>query len=1027
MTETELKELIDRAKAEQWEELDLSGLDLAVLPPEIGQLTQLQRLILGKVDEGTFESVGNQLTDLPSEIEGLTNLKLLSIFANKLTVIPEAIASLTSLQQLSLDRNQITVIPASIASLTSLQQLSLNSNQITVIPASIASLTSLKYLSLWDNQITMIPEAIASLTSLQRLDLDRNQITVIPEAIASLTSLQQLSLNSNQITVIPASIASLTSLKYLSLWDNQITMIPEAITSLTSLQQLSLNSNQITMIPEAIASLTSLQRLDLDRNQITMIPEAITSLTSLQRLSLNSNQITMIPEAITSLTSLQQLSLNSNQITMIPEAIRRLPKLEKLDLRNNPIGIPPEILAPAGQSWETPDAQPILDYYFTTRDPNKTHTLYEAKLLLVGEGSSGKTSLANKILDPDYQLEPATEDTSTQGIDILQWEFTGRNFKSYKINIWDFGGQEIYHQTHQFFLTERSLYLLVADSRKEDTDHYWWLQVVQLYSKDSPVLLIQNEKDKRTCNLDYKQLRGEFTNLGATYRIDLADNRGLAELKTDLKQQLEQLLTNGIPFPNKWFAVRYALENDRRNYIDCAEYEATCRTHGITDRSEMFKLSDFLHKLGVCLHFQRDPLLRHRVILKPNWGTIAVYKILDNKIVKQNLGRFCDADLCDIWQDHEYAEMHDQLLQLMKEFKVCYEIPRRKGEYIAPHLLSSDSPTYDLIDNGSAKILRFQYKRFMPKGILTRFIIEMHSDIENVSDPKSALVWKTGVVLQEHKSRAEVIEHYQQRDITIKIVGDRPRDFMTIVNRKLREIHEYFQIEPEDYETIIPCNCDVCAASPTPFEFTLDTLHKYLDRGKYSIECQASTNQVDVRGLIDNVLSVDRLDRKQDRYPDFGLEAQSLERSQLPFNLTINTSVKQESTMADDNKYTWTGDRVAGNKMQIGTVQGDAVAGDKTVNNYHQNLAESAKEIQALIDQLAKTYPTDTRAAKNGFADEIVKQIDTNPAITNRLLSATKAGGVAAIEQFLNHPAVSFIVAAIEDWEKTKNPNSAKP
>jgi internalin A len=302
----------------------------------------------------------------------------------------------------------------------------------------------------------------------------------------------------------------------------------------------------------------------------------------------------------------------------------------------------------------------------------------------------------------------------------------------------------------------------------------------------------------------------------------------------------------------------------------------------------------------------------------------------------------------------------------------------------------------------------------------------MHSDIENVSDPKSALVWKTGVVLQENKSRAEVIEHYQQRDITIKIIGDRPRDFMTIIDRKLREIHEYFQIAPEDYETIIPCNCDVCKASLKPFEFTLDTLHKYLDRGKFSIECQTSTNQVDVRGLIDNVLSVDRLDRKQVRDPYLGLEERSRESPQLPFNLTINNSVKQESTMTDDKKYTWTGDRVAGNKMQIGTVQGDAVAGDKIVNNYHQNLAESAQEIQALIDQLAKTYPTDTRAAKNGFADEIVKQIDTNQPLANRLLSATQAGGVAAIEQFLNHPAVSFIVAAIEDWEKTKNPNSAK-
>jgi hypothetical protein len=62
---------------------------------------------------------------------------------------------------------------------------------------------------------------------------------------------------------------------------------------------------------------------------------------------------------------------------------------------------------------------------------------------------------------------------------------------------------------------------------------------------------------------------------------------------------------------------------------------------------------------------------------------------------------------------------------------------------------------------------------------------------------------------------------------------------------------------------------------------------------------------------------------------------------------------------------------------------------------------------------------------ENGFVDEIVKQIDTNQPLANRLLSATQAGGVTSIKQFLNHPAVSFIVAAIEDWEKTKNTNKS--
>ena len=994
MTETELQELIATAKVEQWKELALSDKMLKTFPMEITQLTNLEILILS---------------------------------SNQITVIPDEIAQLTNLEILILNNNEITVIPDEISQLTSLKRINLYSNQINVIPEAISQLTNLQELSLGENQINVIPKVIAQLTNLQGLYLGKNQITIIPDEIAQLTNLQKLYLSSNQINVIPEAISQLTNLQILDLNSNRITAIPDVIANLTSLQILYLSDNQIMVIPDAIANLTNLQRLPLFNNQIMVIPDAIARLNSLLFLNLDNNQITVIPDAIANLTSLQHLDLNNNQITVIPTAIHLLAELEELDLRYNPIGIPPEILAP-GEYWKTPTAKPIIDYYFATRDPNKTQILYEAKLLLVGEGYAGKTSLANKVLDPDYKLKPPTKDTSTQGIDILQWQFSGRDGNTYKINIWDFGGQEIYHQTHQFFLTERSLYLLVADSRKEDTDHYWWLQVVQLYSKDSPVLLIQNEKDNRTCNLNYKDLRREFTNLRDTHSINLADNRGLAELQTKLQQELEKLLTKGIPFPNKWFAVRYALENDNRNYIDCAEYEATCRTHGITDRAEMFQLSDFLHKLGVCLHFQaKNSILRQRVILNPNWGTTAVYKILDNKRVKDNLGRFSDADLSDIWQADEYTEMHHELLELMKAFKVCYEIPRRKGEYIAPHLLSSDSPTYDLTDDKSAKTLRFQYK-FMPKGILTRFIVEMHSDIENVSDPTSALVWKTGVVLQENNARAEIIEHYQQQDITIKIVGDRPSDLMTIISRKLREIHEYFQIQPEDYETKIPCNCDVCKSSSTPFEFTLDRLYKYLDRGKYSIECQESITDVNVRGLIDNVLSEDRSDKLRDR--DSSSEISEKQRDQRIPDTNVYTTVvisnnnQQEQTMDDSKDNSQFTTNLQGATIGNFANQVNDHAQQKAIqHNYaaeQQSLAESAKEIQDLIEQLAKTYRTDTRAAKNSFADEIVKQIDANPAIADRFLSATKAGGVAAIEQLLNHPLASFVVAAIEDWKETK-------
>jgi Leucine-rich repeat (LRR) protein len=215
-------------------------------------------------------------------------------------------------------------------------------------------------------------------------------------------------------------------------------------------QTLNLSEKKLKTIPEMIRKLTNLKILDLSHNQITEIPDAITQLSNLTWLDLGYNQITAIPDAIANLANLTELYLWNNQITAITDAIKSLTKLQYLDLRGNPISIPRDLLAPSSGEYR-PSARPILDYYFRVQDPKKSTQIYEAKILIVGEGGSGKTSLANKLIDPDYQLKPETEDISTQGIDILQWEFMERNQQTYKINIWDFGGQEIYHQIHQFF------------------------------------------------------------------------------------------------------------------------------------------------------------------------------------------------------------------------------------------------------------------------------------------------------------------------------------------------------------------------------------------------------------------------------------------------------------------------------------------------------------------------------------------------------------------------------------------------
>ena len=68
-------------------------------------------------------------------------------------------------------------------------------------------------------------------------------------------------------------------------------------------------------------------------------------------------------------------------------------------------------------------------------------------MLILGEGGAGKTSLLRRLYQPDQPLP--TEKETTRGIAIYRHEFKLSNGRLFRLNVWDFGGQEIYRATHQ--------------------------------------------------------------------------------------------------------------------------------------------------------------------------------------------------------------------------------------------------------------------------------------------------------------------------------------------------------------------------------------------------------------------------------------------------------------------------------------------------------------------------------------------------------------------------------------------------
>jgi hypothetical protein len=101
-------------------------------------------------------------------------------------------------------------------------------------------------------------------------------------------------------------------------------------------------------------------------------------------------------------------------------------------------------------------------------------------------------------------------------------------------------------------------------------------------------------------------------------------------------------------------------------------------------------------------------------------------------------------------------------------------------------------------------------------------------------------------------------------------------------------------------------------------------------------------------------------------------------------------------------------------------IDGSYIQGNFYAAGQPQSVADAAAEIQQLLEQLDKSYPSNTTTGKRAIAAEALARIEGDKSLSKRVLSAIKAGGVSAFEQFLNHPAASFVIGALEDWQKTK-------
>ena len=626
---------------------------------------------------------------------------------------------------------------------------------------------------------------INQFTNLEYLVLTNMGIIDI-SLLSQLKKLKYLFIGGNEIQQLN-SILQLRNLVALAIWGNPI----QDISVLEKFQKLeALYCQRIGLEDiEFIKKIKNLKILYADGNNIVLL-DRITECTDLEEIFLNNNKIEEI-NSLENLEKLKILRLRGNRIKEIPLKIAN--KFNWLDkafqdptikesgiyLSDNPLTFPPTSVIELGP-------ETVKSYYEMAEDFGHK-PLSEGRILFVGDGSSGKSSIIEKVLYNTFQKgREQTNGIKLEHLHLLHTE----DQRDLVFHIWDFGGQEIQHAVHKFFFTEGCLYVLVLDNRKEEEPEYWLQQIESLGGK-APVLVVFNKQDENAAEtVDRKYLKEKYPNIVGFYNTSCASGFGIDDFKKDLERYAIQLRTVEEQFPQNWFAIKKSIEkctSGKQHYLNYDSYKEICKQNHVEQEEIQKLLLRYLTTIGAVTWFG-DTYLNFMHVLSPAWITQGVYKIITAKKTAHLFGQIEVSDFKELLQpiskeDFTYDENHyGYILSMMKKFDLCFTddknllIPSAFGK--APKLEYSD------FRGEQVRIYILQFKDYMPLALIHRYISK------NLPTVFENNYWYSGIVTKDSKTDSLAMVHADKeaKRIYIRIKGETPLGIWEHIRREFNDI-----------------------------------------------------------------------------------------------------------------------------------------------------------------------------------------------------------------------------------------------
>jgi internalin A len=644
-------------------------------------------------------------------------------------------------------------------------------------------------------------DLIKNCTHVKKLSLGTNYYNDADIEVASQNDIMK-----NFLTKIPKNLPeSITELQIRNSTIDEISNISQ----LTNLYLLELSFNEIKTITN-ISTLKKLYELALHDNKITKL-KGVKFPTNLSIIHLSGNNLISLT-GIETCKELEQLIVYSNNIEIVLPIVA-LEKLKTINLFNNPItDCPSEI-------WTTMDVNQIKAYFkereklenklellreeltkiddtgdeINNKMQEHTNDFNDVKLIILGNSNAGKTNLVHFLKEGTFLKAR----NSTHGLEVKRWRPDIKRFpqlKDVEVSIWDFGGQEYYHDAYKLFLGTDAVHVIVweIDSDKNFSkdelvndgqppvkidffEKRYWLDTLKYLKgvdKNTPVVLLQNKVDDETKKKRISQELHDEYGIAESFQISLLNGcdvnnkaayKNLDNFSNYLADALLQVIANKAQQSNDFKKVRaeiLKLHDEKPSIFSTIAKDKThvlrndflqvCSSWKEISANDYTYYPHWLSAGGCLVYFDKNEKLKEHVFLNPKKLSSDIYKVLNTEVLN-NKGELC---IENFKKNTIHEEDDDEiLLEAMKNLELIYPHPlKSETHYLVPQYLPEEHPIEDLFKIASSnawqdsfwiRVPMFFYKKLM-HYLLMHFIAEKDT---------LKYFWKNGIILIKNSKK----------------------------------------------------------------------------------------------------------------------------------------------------------------------------------------------------------------------------------------------------------------------------------